>query len=84
VAGVIAALDGCIDLWFPAALDADSPRGLSAPALLERMAMLPRTRIAPVSANVRAALAAARAQAAQDDRIIVFGSFFVAAAALPG
>lgn len=84
VAGVVAALDACIDLWFPAALDADSPRGLSAQALVERMAMLPRERIAPVSANVRDALAAARAQARADDRIVVFGSFFVAAAGLAG
>lgn len=82
VAGVVAALDACIDHWFPAALDADSPRGLSAHALGERMAMIPRERVAPVSANVRDALAAARAQACADDRVVAFGSFFVAAAAL--
>jgi len=82
VAGVVAALDGRIDRWFPAALDADSPRGLSAQALGERMAALPHERVAPVSANVRDALASAQAQARADDRVVAFGSFFVAAAVL--
>lgn len=82
VAGVVAALGSGIDRWFPAALDADSPRGLSAQALGERLSSLPRERVAPVSANVRDALAAALAQARADDRVVAFGSFFVAAAAL--
>jgi len=82
VAGVVAALEGHIDRWFPAALDADSPRGLSADALGERLSSLPRERVVPVSANVRDALAAALAQARADDRVVAFGSFFVAAAVL--
>jgi len=82
VAGVVAALDGHVDRWFPAALDADSPRGLSADTLHERMSALPRVRIAPVSTSVHDALAAALAQARADDRIVAFGSFFVAAAVL--
>lgn len=82
VAGVVAALADCVDRWFPAALDAVSPRGLSAAALVARMAALPPARVAAASASVAAALAQARAQAVPADRIIAFGSFFVAGAAL--
>ncbi len=82
VAGVVAALAGQVDRWYPAALDALSPRGLDAAALAQRLAALPRERVAAVSADVAGALALARAQAGTQDRIIAFGSFFVAAAVL--
>ncbi len=84
VAGVIAALGERIDYWFPAALAADSPRGLDAAALRKRMAALPPQRVAPVAASVMQALAAARSHAREEDRILAFGSFFVAAAVLAG
>lgn len=81
-AGVVAALAAQVDRWYPAALDALSPRGLDAAALAQRLAALPRERVAAVSADVAGALALARAQAGAQDRIIAFGSFFVAAAVL--
>jgi dihydrofolate synthase/folylpolyglutamate synthase len=78
VAGIVAPLAPHIAQWHLGGLDADSPRGLNAAQLRERV---------PVSnaighANVVAALDAAAAQATADDRILAFGSFFVAAPAL--
>lgn len=78
VRGVVAALHGAIDAWFLAGLDADSPRGLTADAL----ATLVQIESAQRHGDVAAALAAACAAARPGDRVIAFGSFFVAAAAL--
>lgn len=82
VEGIVAALAGRVDRWFPAALDRDSPRGLSLQALEERLAALPDTVLAPGSTCVDEALDGALADAQAGDRIVAFGSFFVAAAAL--
>jgi dihydrofolate synthase/folylpolyglutamate synthase len=82
VAGVIAALGSRIEHWHLAGLDAASPRGLAADALagmLQRTLPLAK---ADRHADVAAALAAARATARPGERILAFGSFFVAAAVM--
>ena len=79
VRGVHAALAAAIDGWFLAGLDHDSPRGLAAPALGELLGLPADT---STHATVAEALAAAFAAARPGDRVLAFGSFFVAAAAL--
>ncbi len=78
VAGVLAPLRGLIDRWHLAGLDRLSPRGLTGSALASSVG----SDGAPVHADPAAALAAAFAEARPGDRILAFGSFFVAAAAL--
>ena len=74
------ALIGC---WHLAGLDADSARGLDARTLGERMTPEAASRIAGLAmTTLRSALSAARVEAREGDRIIAFGSFFVAAAAM--
>ncbi len=82
VGSVVGALAGIIDVWHLGGLEADSARGLDAAALRERMA--DKLATAPVDAHARIddALDAAFATARAGDRIVAFGSFFVAAAAL--
>lgn len=83
VRGVADALALQIDLWFLAGLDADSPRGLSSPDLHDALApALERSAVQGTHPDVASALAAAFGQARAGDRVIAFGSFFVAAAAL--
>ncbi|MFI4968716.1 MAG: bifunctional tetrahydrofolate synthase/dihydrofolate synthase [Lysobacterales bacterium] len=83
VRGVAAALAGSIDIWYPAGLDRDSPRGLDAAALREAIApALDAHALDEGSASVAAALERAFAHAQRGDRVLAFGSFFVAAAAL--
>lgn len=77
-AGIVAPLTPHVAEWHLCGLDADSPRGLSAPQLRGRM---PAT-MASEHTGVEAALDAAFVQATTDDRILAFGSFFVAAPAL--
>jgi len=81
VRGIVGALAGHVDEWLLAGLDRDSPRGLDATAL---RALLPSGAMARATAHadVAAALDAAFARAAAGDRVLAFGSFFVAAAAL--
>ncbi len=82
VAGVIAALGARIAHWHLAGLDGASPRGMGVAALAAVLhEVLPQ---APHDehADVAAALAAARAVARPGERILAFGSFFVAAAVL--
>lgn len=82
VAGVIGALGERIAYWHLAGLDADTPRGLAADALAEQLrAVLPGARV-DRHANVGAALAAARSMAQPGERVLAFGSFFVASAVL--
>jgi len=78
VGGIVAPLVAQIARWHLCGLDADSPRGLSAVQLRERM---PAATTLECTA-VNAALDAALEQAAADDRILAFGSFFVAAPTL--
>lgn len=82
VGGVMSALGTRIAHWHLAGLEQDTPRGLPAEVLagvLRRV--LPRA-ASDVHADVRLALAAARAAARRGERILAFGSFFVAAAVL--
>jgi dihydrofolate synthase/folylpolyglutamate synthase len=79
VCGITAALRDTIDAWYFGGLDRDSPRGLAAGALRERVGALT---IETVAANIPTALAQAFGAARAGDRVIAFGSFFVAAAAL--
>lgn len=82
VRGVVAALSGSIDAWFLAGLERDSPRGLSAEALFAAVRDVRSMPASSVHADVEAALAAVFAEARAGDRVLAFGSFFVAAAAL--
>jgi dihydrofolate synthase/folylpolyglutamate synthase len=83
VHGVAGALRADVDAWYLAGLDQDSPRGLDARSLrTEVEAVLDANAVHASEANVAAALAAAFANAQPGDRVIAFGSFFVAAAAL--
>jgi len=77
IEGVVAALGARIDRWYLAGLDGESPRGETTARLAARV----RTAL-PGSAcsehpDIPAALAAARAEASPEDRIIAFGSFHV-------
>ena len=78
VAGVMAALGSRIDHWHLAGLDRETPRGLTAAWLAERLGKtLPQASF-DVHTDVATALAAARAAAHSGERILAFGSFFVA------
>lgn len=82
VAGVIAALGSRVDHWHLAGLEQATPRGLSVSGLtgiLQRV--LPQASF-DAHANVADALAAAQAAAKPGERILAFGSFFVARAVI--
>ena len=79
VAGIVAPLAVHVDVWLLAGLAAETPRGLSAADLHSRM---PQVAVVSEHADVGAALDAANAAAGAADRILAFGSFFVAAGAL--
>ncbi|WP_284330737.1 bifunctional tetrahydrofolate synthase/dihydrofolate synthase [Dyella flagellata] len=82
VGGVMAALGSRVAHWHLASLDQDTPRGLTAEVLAGVLhQVLPRAHF-DTHADVRRALAAARAAARHGERILAFGSFFVAAAVL--
>lgn len=80
IEGVIDAVAGEIDAWYLA--DIHSPRGAKASEL--QKLLLKRTRNSPVQtfANVSAAIDSACKNAAKNDRIIVFGSFYTVADAI--
>jgi dihydrofolate synthase / folylpolyglutamate synthase len=80
--GVIAALGERVAHWHVAGLDRDTPRGLSGHVVAEHVrAVLPGARVDPY-VSVGAALAAARSVAQPGERVLAFGSFFVASAVL--
>src|SRR5690606_13116227 len=81
VAGVAAALAGRIDAWFLAGLEAAGPRGIPVDTLAARLAGTAAAR-GDRHPDVEAALSAALAAAHAGDRILAFGSFHAAAAAL--
>ncbi len=83
VRGIVEPLNGVVDAWQLAGLATDSPRGLAVAALgdLARPASASLD-ILGAHDTVPQALAAAFDGAGADDRIVAFGSFFVAAAAL--
>lgn len=82
VRGVVDALAGQFDAWFLAGLDRDSPRGLDAASLGTLVAAATVRSELSTHADMADALAAACDYAQVGDRILAFGSFFVAAAAL--
>lgn len=81
VDGVVEALGGEVDDWLLAGLEEAGPRGLRIDAFMERLAGGAAAGGAPYP-SVEDALAGALAQAAPGDRVLVFGSFHTAAAAL--
>jgi dihydrofolate synthase/folylpolyglutamate synthase len=82
VAGVLAALGTRIRHWHLAGLDQATPRGLAGPALAVILReALPQARF-DVHRDVPTALVAARAAAHPGERILAFGSFFVASAVM--
>lgn len=81
IVGVVAALCGRIDDWWLAGLVDAGPRGLTVDAFAERLAGTAAA-TGHRSPNVAEALAAARREASPGARILVFGSFHTAAAAL--
>lgn len=82
VSGVIRALGSRIDHWHLAGLERDTPRGLPSSVLLDQLLLaLPEAHY-DLHDDVRSALAAARAMATTGERVLAFGSFFVASAVL--
>ncbi len=81
VAGVVEALAPHVARWWLAGLDDSGARNQTASALQARLAGTPAA-AGTCHADVAAALCAACASAAHGDRILVFGSFHTAAAAL--
>lgn len=79
-AGVVAALAETVDQWWVCA--PDSPRALPATRLAEVVRSRAPGAPVKVEAEARRALAAARGEAREDDRILVFGSFYTVAAVL--
>jgi dihydrofolate synthase/folylpolyglutamate synthase len=82
VGGVIEALVDRVDHWYLAGLERDTPRGLPSGALAATLAAVRPTAIGTSFEDVASAWEAARAEASADDVLLLFGSFFVAAAAL--
>ena len=80
-AGVVDALAPQVDAWHLAGLADAGPRGGDADALAARLAGTAAA-AGTRHADVAAALAAAIGQAVPGDRVLAFGSFHVAAAAL--
>ncbi|WP_246372831.1 bifunctional tetrahydrofolate synthase/dihydrofolate synthase [Marilutibacter spongiae] len=81
VAGVVSALAGRVGRWYLAGLEDAGPRGQTVDALAERLAGTAAGQ-ASRHPGVDAALAAALAAAVPGDRVLAFGSFHTAAAAL--
>lgn len=82
VTGVLQALGPRIAHWHLAGLDAATPRGLPAAALAEILAHSLPAASHDRHVDVGAALSAAWQAAGAGDRIVAFGSFFVASAVL--
>jgi dihydrofolate synthase/folylpolyglutamate synthase len=82
IEGIVCALQGRFAHWYLAGLENDSPRGSPVGELARRVReALPETSFSE-HAGVDAALQAARMRATPRDRILVFGSFFMVAAAM--
>ena len=81
VAGIVARLAPCVDRWWIAGLEDAGPRGQGVDAFAATLADTAAS-MAIRNRDVAAALADARAQARPGDRVLVFGSFHTAAAAL--
>jgi dihydrofolate synthase / folylpolyglutamate synthase len=68
--------------WHIASLAADTTRGMTAEEVISRMPVATSTLTIQSHVNTAAALDMAASLAANGDRILAFGSFFIAAAAL--
>lgn len=82
VVGIVSPMAPHIGSWHLAGLDAVSPRGLAASALADILALRKNVDVVAVHAGIDEALRTACDSAQPGDRIIAFGSFFVAAAVL--
>ena len=80
MAGVVQAVAGQVARWFLAGLP--PPRGASAQTLRDALAQAGVSGETALFDDVAAAYRAACLAAAQDDRILIFGSFYTVAAAL--
>ena len=80
IAGVIGAVKDRIDSWFVAGTE--GPRAADASALREELARAGVVETVSTCANVVDAYAQACDRAAENDRILVFGSFYTVAAIL--
>ena len=82
IEAIVALIDPAVVHWHLAGIHDAGTRGLDASALAERL--VPQIGAARLSAHhdVPAALAAARARVAPDERVLVFGSFHTVADAL--
>jgi dihydrofolate synthase / folylpolyglutamate synthase len=81
IEGVVQALAGQIDTWWLAGLNDAGPRGSDVETFAARLSGTAAA-VGTRHADVAQALAGAHAAASPGDRILVFGSFFTAAAAL--
>src|SRR5690348_6218965 len=82
VESIVRALQPRFMHWYLAGLEQDSPRGLPVAQLAGRLRAASHSIPFSEHADVNAALAAARQHAKPNDRILVFGSFFMVAAAM--
>jgi dihydrofolate synthase/folylpolyglutamate synthase len=82
VEGVAAALGARVGHWYLAGLEDESPRGETVERLAARVRSALPDAICAGYPGIHAALAAARADAAADDRVIAFGSFHLVAPVL--
>jgi dihydrofolate synthase / folylpolyglutamate synthase len=82
IAGVIDALVDRVDHWYLAGLERDTPRGLPSGTLAAMLAAIRPKALGHAFEDVGSAWGAARAEAGEDDVLLLFGSFFVAAAVL--
>jgi len=82
VESIVRALRSRFMHWYLAGLEHDSPRGLPVAQLAARVRATSASEPFSEHADVNAALAAARQHAKPNDRILVFGSFFMVAAAM--
>jgi dihydrofolate synthase/folylpolyglutamate synthase len=82
IAGIVAPLGAAIAHWHVAGLESDTPRGLSAQCGATRVREGLPAGVVTTHAHVADALEAGRRQAGPRGRVLVFGSFFTAAAAL--
>lgn len=80
VAGVIEAVKGCIAHWFVAA--APTPRAASVERLAEELAAAAAGSALTRCESIAAAYARACDMAAENDKILVFGSFYTVAAVM--
>jgi dihydrofolate synthase/folylpolyglutamate synthase len=81
VVDVIKAVSGEIDCWYPAGLES-VPRGLSAAHMADAVERLASDVKLSAASTVASACEQALAAAADNDRIIVFGSFYTVAEAM--